>query len=48
MDERSPPGAPPPDDPRRTPFLSILLYVLGFMGALALAAWILATLLRRA
>ena len=27
--------------------MSILLYVLGFMGALALAAWLLAALLRR-
>ena len=25
------------DDPRNTPFLAILAYVLGFMGALALA-----------
>ena len=37
---------PGDDDPRNTPFLAILLYVLGFMGALALAAWILARLLR--
>ena len=29
---------PGDDDPRDTPFLAILLYVLGFMGALALAA----------
>jgi hypothetical protein len=36
----------PGDDPRNTPFLAILLYVLGFMGALALAAWVLARLLR--
>jgi hypothetical protein len=34
------------DDPERTSFFAILLYVLGFMGALALAAWILAALLR--
>jgi len=46
MDEAAPSGAPRPGDPRRTSFLAILLYVLGFMGALALAAWILATLLR--
>ena len=45
--ERTPSGAPPPDDPRRTSFFAILLYVLGFMGALALAAWVLALLLRR-
>jgi hypothetical protein len=45
MDEPAP-GVPPPDDPRPASFLAILLYVLGFMGALALAAWILATLLR--
>ncbi|HTY42097.1 MAG TPA: hypothetical protein VMH79_09515 [Thermoanaerobaculia bacterium] len=38
---------PDPDDPRQTPFLPILLYVLGFMGALALAAWLLARLLHR-
>ena len=46
MDEPAPSGAPPPDDPRRASFPAILLYVLGFMGALALAAWVLATLLR--
>ena len=34
------------NDPRHTPFLAILAYVLGFMGALALLAWILARLLR--
>jgi len=45
MAETGPPG-PPEDDPRQTPFLSILAYVLGFMGALALLAWILARLLR--
>ena len=37
----------PGDDPRNTPFRAILLYVLGFMAALALAAWILARLLKR-
>jgi hypothetical protein len=36
----------PGGDPRNTPFLAILLYVLGFMGALALLAWVLARLLR--
>jgi hypothetical protein len=36
----------PDEDPRHTPFLAILLYVLGFMGALALLAWALARLLR--
>ena len=40
-------GGRPEDDPRNTPFLAILLYVLGFMGALALLAWALAHLLRR-
>lgn len=40
MDERG-------EDPRRTRFLSILLYVLGFMAALALAALAAAWLLRR-
>jgi hypothetical protein len=41
-------GEPGSDDgdPRNTPFSAILLYVLGFMAALALAAWILARLLR--
>jgi hypothetical protein len=38
----SPPGAsmdePPDDDPRSTPFIAILLYVLGFMLALAVLA----------
>ena len=38
--------APEDDDPRNTPFLAILFYVLGFMGALALLAWVLARLLR--
>jgi hypothetical protein len=36
---------PPDDDPQQTPFLAILLYVLGFMLALALlalaAGWVL-------
>jgi hypothetical protein len=45
-DEDGRPARRPADDPARTPFLAILLYVLGFMGALALAAWILALLLR--
>jgi hypothetical protein len=35
-----------PDDPRQTTFLSILLYVLGFMGALALLALVGAWVLR--
>ena len=35
------------DDPRHAPFLPILLYVLGFMGALALLALAAAWLLRR-
>ena len=47
MDEGREPGGDPGDDPRNTPFLAILLYVLGFMGALALLAWVLARLLRR-
>jgi len=34
-------------DPRNTPFLSILLYVLGFMGAVALLAFAAAWLLKR-
>jgi len=34
------------DDPRQTRFLSILIYVLGFMGALALLALAAAWLLR--
>ncbi|HWZ85283.1 MAG TPA: hypothetical protein VN032_03730 [Thermoanaerobaculia bacterium] len=41
-------SADPEEDPRNTPFLAILLYVLGFMGALALLAWVLARLLRHA
>jgi hypothetical protein len=47
MDEEGGKGAGPGDDPRNTPLSALLLYVLGFMGALALAAWILARLLRR-
>ena len=47
MDEEPGPGRDPADDPRNTPFLALLFYVLGFMGALALAAWVLAHLLRR-
>ena len=35
------------DGPDATPFLAILLYVLGFMGALALLALLAAWLLRR-
>jgi hypothetical protein len=46
MDDERPTGPRPEDDPRHTPFLAILLYVLGFMGALAVLAWILARLLR--
>ncbi|HEY3204630.1 MAG TPA: hypothetical protein VGL03_13345 [Thermoanaerobaculia bacterium] len=37
----------PGEKPRDTPFLAILLYVLGFMGVLALAALLAAWLLRR-
>jgi hypothetical protein len=37
----------PEDDPRRTRFLPILLYVLGFMLALALLALAAGWLLRR-
>jgi amino acid transporter len=33
------------EDPQKTRFLSILLYVVGFMGALALLAWVAAWLL---
>jgi hypothetical protein len=45
-DAEGPPPRSPEDDPRHTPFLAILAYVLGFMGALAFLAWILARLLR--
>jgi hypothetical protein len=37
----------PGEDPRTTRFLPILLYVLGFMGALALLALAAGWLLRR-
>lgn len=47
----SPPGASmdedPQDDPRRTPFLAILLYVVGFMLALAVLALAAGWLLKR-
>ena len=46
MAEGEPPQRPLEDDPRNTPFLAILAYVLGFMGALALLAWLVARLLR--
>jgi hypothetical protein len=46
MDEGRKGGGDPGDDPRNTPFLAILLYVLGFMAGLALLAWALARLLR--
>jgi len=46
MADERPKGPTPEDDPRNTPFLAILAYVLGFMGALALLAWILARFLR--
>jgi hypothetical protein len=36
----------PPEDPRNTPFSAILVYVLGFMLALAALAWFGAWLLR--
>ena len=45
-DGEPPPLRRPEDDPRHTPFLAILVYVLGFMGGLAILAWILARLLR--
>ncbi len=35
------------NDPRATPFVAILLYVLGFMSALALLAFAAAWLLKR-
>jgi hypothetical protein len=47
MGEAGGKGAGPEGDPRNTPLSALLLYVLGFMGALALAAWVLARLLRR-
>jgi hypothetical protein len=34
-------------DPGRTPFRALLLYVLGFMGALAMLALVAAWVLRR-
>jgi hypothetical protein len=37
----------PEDDPRQARFLPILLYVLGFMAAIALAALLAGWLLRR-
>ena len=37
---------PPDEDPRNTSFLSILLYVLGFMAAMALLARVIVWLLR--
>jgi hypothetical protein len=37
---------PPQDDPRNTPFTSILRYVLGFMGAMALLAFFSVWMLR--
>ncbi len=37
---------PPDNDPRKTPFLPILLYTLGFVGAMALLAAVAAWLLR--
>jgi len=36
-----------PEDPRNTPFLAILAYVLGFMALLGLLAWAGACLMRR-
>jgi hypothetical protein len=39
-------GSPLSDDPRDTPFLAILFYVLGFMAMLALLALAAAWLLR--
>ena len=46
MDEDREKSGEPADDPAQTPLLAILLYVLGFMGALALLAWVLARVLR--
>jgi hypothetical protein len=37
---------PPEEDPRKTPFLSILLYVLGLMTAVGLVAATIIWLLR--
>jgi hypothetical protein len=37
---------PPEEDARKTRFVSILLYVMGFMGGLALLAYAVAWLLR--
>lgn len=37
----------PGDDPRDTPFLAILLYVLGFVAALAVLAFAAAWVLKR-
>jgi hypothetical protein len=37
---------PTRDDPRKTPFLQILLYTFGFMGAMALLAAAVVWLLR--
>jgi len=34
------------EDPQRTPFLPILLYVLGFMAILALLAFVVAAVIR--
>jgi hypothetical protein len=36
----------PDNDPRNTPFLGLLRYVLGFMGVIALAAFIAVWLFR--
>jgi hypothetical protein len=36
-----------PEDPRKTPFVPILLYVMGFMAVLALLAYLLAWALHR-
>jgi hypothetical protein len=46
MADRRGPDDGPDDDPANTPLLAIVLYVFGFMGALALLAWVLARLLR--
>jgi hypothetical protein len=40
------PEPEPETDPRRTPFLGLLRYVLGFMGVIALAAFAAVWLLR--